>query len=148
MSANSFDWTTIGYFLLFAFVAGLLVIAALCAYIIWRVRRINLPDGAGFMMALRAAPLSVVLLLDALDFTLDVFSAPFTWIILGRLGLAPLRGVAVIKDLIPFDNFIPAMTAAWLVVRLFDLGRPYLDPSTAPTEPQPLLPPPGYKQHQ
>lgn len=81
---------------------------------IWFIRRIDLPAGADFMTALRATPLIVVIILDLLDLSLDVFSAPITWFLLGRLGLGPLRGVAVVKDLIPFTNFIPAMTLAWL----------------------------------
>ncbi len=141
MSTNTPDWSGLLYFLLLLVGAGLVVIIALLFYVLWRVRRINLPSGASFVMALRATPLSVVLLLDALDWSLDVFSAPFTWIILGRLGLAPLRGVAIVKDLIPFTNFIPAMTVAWLAVHLLDLGRPYLDQPRPTVSPPPLLPP-------
>jgi hypothetical protein len=67
-----------------------------------------------------AMPLSVAIVLDLLDLSLDIFSAPITWILLGRSGLTPLRGVAVILDLIPFDAVIPAMTLAWLFVRVLD----------------------------
>lgn len=92
----------------------LLITLVLILFVVWYIRRIDLPTGADFMTALRATPLIVVIILDLLDLSLDVFSAPITWFLLGRLGLGPLRGVAVIKDLIPFTNFIPAMTLAWL----------------------------------
>jgi hypothetical protein len=89
-------------------------------WILWRIKRIELPFNAGFVTALRATPLSVVIVLDLLDLSLDIFSAPITWILLGRLGLTPLRTIAVIKDLIPFDGMIPAMTIAWVLVRAID----------------------------
>ncbi len=103
---------------------GLAGTLAFGAWVVWRVRRINVPAGADFLTTLRATPLSVVLLLDALDMALDVFSAPISWIILGRLGLGALRGVTVVKDLVPFTQFIPAMTVAWILARVF---RPQLE---------------------
>ncbi|MGE5141743.1 MAG: hypothetical protein ACM3JD_19935 [Rudaea sp.] len=139
MNPSTWDWNSVAYFIVLLFGAGLVVIAGLLLLVIWRVRRIDLPRGAGFATALRAAPLSVVLLLDALDWSLDIFSAPITWLLLDRLGLAPLRGVAVVKDLIPFDNFIPAMTLAWLAVRVLDLGESHLEPAVKVVAP-PLLP--------
>jgi hypothetical protein len=92
-------------------------------WIVWRIKRIDLPDNADLMMALRAMPLSVAITLDLLDLSLDIFSAPIAWVLLDRLGLKPLRGVAVIKDLIPFDAVIPAMTIAWVLVRAADHYR-------------------------
>jgi hypothetical protein len=59
----------------------------------------------------------VVLLLDLLDLGLDIFSVPLTWPLLGRLGLAPLRGVAVLEGIIPGTQLIPTMTMAWLFAR-------------------------------
>jgi hypothetical protein len=94
--------------------AVLIITLVLILFVIWYIRRIDLPAGADFLTALRATPLIVVIILDLLDLSLDIFSAPITWFLLGRLGLGPLRAVAVIKDLIPFTNFIPAMTLAWL----------------------------------
>lgn len=79
---------------------------------VW-VRRINLPPYADFVTALHATPLVVVVILDLLDLSLDVLSAPLSWFLLGKLGLAPLRPVAVVKDLIPFTNFVPLMTLCW-----------------------------------
>ncbi len=98
---------------------GLVLTALLLVWVFSRVRRIHLPLDAGFFDALRYTPLSVVLLLDALDFALDFLSAPISWFILGRLGLGALRGVTVIEDLIPFTQWIPTMTLAWILARVF-----------------------------
>ncbi len=146
MNSNVPDLSGLLYILLLLVGAGLVVVVALLVFIIWRVRRINLPEGASFVTALKATPLSVVLLLDALDWSLDIFSAPITWILLGRLGLAPLRGVAVVKDLIPFTNFVPAMTLAWLVVRVLSIGAPHLGQPAIAAGPPPLLPPPDERK--
>ncbi len=83
-------------------------------------RRIDLPSYADVVDALRAAPLWVVIILDLLDLVLDVFSAPVTWVVLNRRGLAPLRWIAVAKDLIPFADVVPMMTLAWVFVRVLD----------------------------
>ena len=108
----------------FALLAGaaLVVSVILLGWVLWRVRRIRLPADADFVMALRNTPLSVVLLLDALDFSLDFLSVPIAWTLLSRLGLQPLRGVTIVEELIPGTQLLPTMTAAWLFVRLF--GRP------------------------
>jgi hypothetical protein len=90
---------------------------ALLVLVVWRIRRINLPAHADFLSALRATPLVVVIVLDLLDLTIDIFSAPIAWILLSHLGLAPLRGVAVVKGLIPVTNLIPLMTLSWLYAR-------------------------------
>ncbi len=102
---------------------ALVLSIALIVWLLWRIKRINLPPGADVMDALRASPLSVVIVLDLLDLALDIFSAPFTWILLTRLGLAPLRLVAVIKDLIPFSAWLPLMTLSWIGVRVLDRTR-------------------------
>ncbi len=103
--------------------AALVLSIVLIAWLLWRIKRINLPPGADVLDALRAAPLSVVIVLDLLDLALDIFSAPLTWALLTRLGLAPLRWVAVIKDLIPFSAWLPLMSLAWLGVRVLDRTR-------------------------
>lgn len=101
------------------FVATSLVLALLVlAWVIWRVKRIQLPADADFMTALLATPLAVVVLLDLLDLGLDFLSAPFAWVILGRLGLQPLRGVTMLESLIPGTQVLPTMTVAWIVARL------------------------------
>ncbi len=100
----------------FAVVLGLSVVVFL--WVVWRVKRIDLPADADFMTALRVTPFSVVLLLDLLDFGLDFLSAPAAWVLLNWLGLKPLRGVAVIEGLIPGTHLLPTMTVAWIIARL------------------------------
>ncbi len=53
------DWRT--WLLAFLLIAGagLALALALLAWVLWRVRRIKLPEGAGFLTALRATPLIV-----------------------------------------------------------------------------------------
>lgn len=106
------------YFMLVAMGISLSLAALLFVWVIWQVKRIDLPPEADFMTTLRVTPFSVVLLLDLLDLGLDFLSAPFAWIILSWLGLKPLRGVAVIEGLLPGTNFLPTMTVAWIIARL------------------------------
>ena len=107
------------YALLALFGVALVLALLLIVWVIWRVRRIQLPPDADIFTALRATPLSVVILLDLLDFSLDFLSAPIAWVILGHLGLTPLRGVAIVEELIPGTQFIPTMTLAWILARLW-----------------------------
>lgn len=102
---------------------GLVLSLFLLGWVLWRIKRINLPADADVMTALRATPLVVVILLDLLDLGLDFLSAPIAWVLLGRLGLAPLRGVTVLEELVPGTQFIPMMTGAWILARL--VGRAY-----------------------
>jgi hypothetical protein len=98
-----------------------LVVAVLMLILAYRrLRRLNLPAYADFFTTLRAVPLSLVLFLDFLDFSLDFFAAPVAWVVLGRLGLQGLRGVTVVEEVIPGTQLIPTMTAAWLLVRICD----------------------------
>lgn len=101
-------------------VAGvsLLISLMLLAWVLWRVRRVRLPPNADFVTALRNTPFVVVLLLDALDLSLDFLAVPIAWALLSRLGLAPLRGVTIIEELIPGTQLLPTMTIAWVLVRL------------------------------
>lgn len=101
-----------------AFLAGVVVLAL----IYHRLRRISVPPDAGFFKTLRAVPLSLVLALDLIDLGLDVLAAPFTWIILDRLGLKALRQVATVEALIPFTGPIPTLTLCWFVARRWEQG--------------------------
>ena len=112
------DLNQIFYILLAVFGCASVLLVLTLVWVLRKVRRIDLPPGADFITALRATPLSVVILLDLLDLTLDIFSAPFAWILLGRLGLAPLRTVTVIEALIPGTQFLPTMSIAWVLARL------------------------------
>ena len=97
-----------------------LALALLLLFVVWRqVKRIHIPPDATFGETLLFTPFLVVLMIDLLDFALDFLAAPFSWIILDRLGLKALRGVTIIESLIPFTQAIPTMTLAWVWVRLF-----------------------------
>jgi hypothetical protein len=90
-----------------------------------RIRRMRIPRNAGFFSTLRAVPLALVVLLDLLDFGLDIFSAPIMWVVLDRMGLPNLRNKATIEALIPFTNVLPTFTVCWIAARLFQLGEPF-----------------------
>src|SRR5262245_44246332 len=91
-----------------------------------RIRRLHIPRDADFFTTMRHIPLALVVLLDLLDFGLDIFSAPILWIALDRMGLPSLRNKATIEALIPFTNVIPTFTVCWFAARLLNLGAPLL----------------------
>jgi hypothetical protein len=105
------------------YVFGAMVISFVLAMILFflvisRLRRMDVPPNAGFSETLLYTPLLLVVFIDLLDFALDVLAAPFTWIILDRLGLKALRGFAAFEALLPFTQIVPTMTLAWFAVRL------------------------------
>jgi hypothetical protein len=120
---NPIDLTNLLYPLLALFGIALGLAILLFLWIIWRVRRINLPPDADWVTAMHATPFVVVLMLDLLDFSLDFLSAPFSWILLSYLGLKPLRAVTTIESLIPGTQFLPTMTAAWVIARFMKRDR-------------------------
>lgn len=101
-------------------VIGIVLSIILIVFIIWRIRKIEIPAGADFFEALRYTPLIIVITLDVLDFAFDFLSAPIGFTLLTFLGLNPLRGVAAIEAVIPGTQLIPLMTLAWLFVRFAD----------------------------
>jgi hypothetical protein len=123
MDLPDVDLTTLALAALLVFGGALFFSFILFGWVLWRVRKIQLPPDADFFTALRATPLVVVLLLDLLDFTLDFLSAPVAWLLLTRLGLGPLRGVTVVEGLLPGTQMIPTMTLAWIAARLFKSER-------------------------
>lgn len=86
------------------------------------IRRLRVPPDADFFTTMRAVPLPLVVLLDLLDFGLDIFSAPIMWVVLDRMGLRSLRNKATVEALIPLTNAIPTFTISWLAARLLNLG--------------------------
>ncbi len=106
------------YIVLLVFGVALAASVVMLVWVIYRVKRIELPDNTGFMATLRVTPLSVVILLDLLDISLDFLSAPVAWILLSWLGLAPLRWVASIEGFLPGTQLLPTMTLAWIIARL------------------------------
>ena len=112
------EWKDLLFIFLILIFIGLSLALILLIWILKRVRRIQLPPNANWIIAMRMTPLVVVILLDLLDLCLDFFSAPFSWILLSYLGLSTLRGVTVIESLIPGTQFIPTMTIGWILARL------------------------------
>ena len=108
--------------LTFAGLAVLSLVAAILLTLVTyrRLRRLRLPPDADFMTCLRAVPISAVIILDLLDFGLDVFSVPIAWVMLGKLGLQGLRGITVVEEIIPGTQLLPTMTLAWIGIRLYD----------------------------
>ena len=90
------------------------------------IRRLHIPREADFFTTMRHVPLALAVLLDLLDFGLDIFSAPIIWIALDRMGLPNLRNKATIEALIPITNVIPTFTVSWFAARLLNLGDPLL----------------------
>lgn len=87
------------------------------------IRNLNVPDDADFFTTLRHVPLALVVLLDLLDFGLDIFAAPIAWLALDRLHLHGLRNKAALEALIPFTQAIPTFTIGWIAARALDLGN-------------------------
>lgn len=108
-------------FMVFALVMGFFLLGI----VVWQVRKIDVPLGAGFGETLLYTPFLVVVMIDLLDFALDLLAAPLSWVILDRLGLKALRGVGTVQALLPFTQLIPVMTLSWIGVRL--LGPQSLD---------------------
>jgi hypothetical protein len=104
---------------IFVGIAGLLMLGR-------SIRRLHIPADADFFTTMRHIPLALAVLLDLLDFGLDIFSAPILWIALDRMGLPSLRNKATIEALIPFTNVIPTFTVCWFAARLLNLGVPVL----------------------
>mgnify|MGYP001035263042 CR=1 FL=1 len=100
---------------------SLLLGLLLLGWVAWQVKRIDVPEGADFAETLRYTPLTVVIMIDLLDFALDFLGAPVAWVILDRLGLKALRGVATVEAFVPFTQLIPTMTLAWIGVRVLKI---------------------------
>jgi hypothetical protein len=117
------EWLSIALTWLLAAMAVALVVSAIGLALVWRsVQRLNVPRDAGFFGTMRYVPLVLVVLLDLLDFGLDIFAAPVSWIVLDRLGLRGLRNKAAIEALIPFTQPIPTFTLSWLAARYLGMG--------------------------
>ncbi|MBC8075375.1 MAG: hypothetical protein H7Y32_04810 [Chloroflexales bacterium] len=116
-------WQFLGWFA--AIAAVCLVVALLgLALIARQIRQLRVPRDADFFTTMRHVPLALVILLDLLDFSLDIFSAPIIWLALDRMGLPNLRNKAVVEALVPFTNVIPTFTVGWVAARALNLGTP------------------------
>ena len=116
-------WQFLGWFAVIAVVC--LVVALVGLFLIARqIRQLRVPRDADFFTTMRHVPLALVILLDLLDFSLDIFSAPLMWVVLDRMGLPNLRNKAVVEALVPFTNVIPPFTVGWVAARALNLGTP------------------------
>jgi hypothetical protein len=97
---------------------GFLLMLALGAR---QIRKINIPPNAGLVQTLRLMPLAVAIAIDLLDLSLDLLAAPLAWLVLDRLGLTALRGLAAIQALIPGTQMIPVLTILWVAVRILPI---------------------------
>jgi hypothetical protein len=115
------DLRLIGIIFIAIVISSLLLAVILFAIALRHVRRLNIPPNSDFIDTLRLTPFYVVLAIDLLDLGLDVLSVPIVWILLERLGLKALRGVSAVQAVIPGTQFLPALTIAWIGVRLFNI---------------------------
>lgn len=93
-------------------------------FMIRSLRHIQVPHDADFFSTMHYVPLTLVVLLDLLDLSLDIFSAPIAWLVLDRMGLTSLRNVASVEGLLPFTGPIPTLTVSWFLARVLGLGDP------------------------
>lgn len=106
----------LGVFALFAAIA--LALSILLLFIAYRrMRRLDIPEDAGFWETISVTPFIVVLGIDLLDFALDIFALPFTWVILDRMGLIALRNISSVEAFIPFTQPIPTLTLCWILAK-------------------------------
>jgi hypothetical protein len=88
-----------------------------------KIRNLQIPPDATFAETLHYTPFLLVLAIDLLDLGLDILAAPLSWVILDRLGLKALRGMATVEALIPGTQIIPTLTLCWITVRILGAER-------------------------
>lgn len=115
---NIEDFRFFGLLIFGVMVAASITGALFLTVAVYKLRNMNIPEDASFSDTLRLTPLTVVVAIDLLDLGLDLLAAPLSWVILDRLGLKALRGVAAVEALIPGTQLIPTLTLCWLGVRL------------------------------
>lgn len=111
----------IGVVVFVVFAVGVVLGVLSFLYLLYGLKRLNIPPDATFSETLRLVPLSVVLAIDLLDFGLDILAAPVSWLVLDRLGLRALRNVATVEALIPGTQIIPTLTLCWFGVRFLGI---------------------------
>ncbi len=114
---ESINWRLVGSTLLIAMGVSVTLAVVLLILTYRRLKRIEVPANADFFTTLRHVPISLVLILDLLDFGLDFLGAPVGWVILSQLGLESLRGVTLVEGLIPGTQIVPTLTVAWLLAK-------------------------------
>jgi hypothetical protein len=127
--------------IILALMGASVVVALVGLFMLARdIRRLRIPPDADYWTTMRYVPITLVVLLDLLDFGLDIFSAPISWIILDRMGLYGLRNKAAVEALIPFTQPIPTFTLSWIAARTLDLGEPQHLPARMEQRPSRPLP--------
>lgn len=116
---SSFDWSNLLWAVGIVMGLSLLGFFLLIGFAVRQVRKVDVPKNADFTETLQLVPLSIVVAIDLLDLGLDIFAAPISWLILDRLGLKALRGMAAVEALLPLTQPIPTLTIAWVLVRYF-----------------------------
>ena len=112
---------TIGIVALVVMAISALVSVTLLLLSVKKIRQLDIPADATFAETLHYTPLIVVIAIDLLDLAFDILAAPISWMILDRLGLKALRGVAAAEALIPGTQIIPTLSICWFGVRLFGI---------------------------
>ncbi|MFP4343607.1 MAG: hypothetical protein ACLFU8_02830 [Anaerolineales bacterium] len=115
---ESWNWDRILTIGLIAMGASLVLALLLLLLTYRRLKDLRIPPGADFFTTLRHVPLSLVLFLDLLDFSLDFLSVPIGYAVLKSVGLEQLVLVTAAEALIPGTQIIPTLTLAWIVARL------------------------------
>jgi hypothetical protein len=115
------DLRNLGLILLAVFLMSLLLGMFFLALAVRELKKIKIPPGTGFADTLHLTPFLVVAAIDLLDLSLDFLAAPIAWIVLDRMGLKALRGLATIEALIPGTQIVPTLTICWFAVRLLNI---------------------------
>ena len=114
---ESINWRLVGAIMLIAMGVSVVLAVILIILTYRRLKHIEVPPNADFFTTLRHVPISLVLILDLLDFGLDFLGAPIGWLILSQLGLDSLRGVSLVEGLLPGTQILPTLTVAWLLAK-------------------------------
>ena len=113
---------TIGLYIAGIMAVSLILGLLMLAWVMLAVRHIDVPADATYTETMQYTPFIVVVMIDLLDLGLDFLAAPVSWVILDRLGLKALRGVATVEALIPLTQAIPTLTLSWIAVRVFKMN--------------------------
>lgn len=106
-----------------AVIAGIAVFAIIGLMLVLNsLRNIRVPPDADFFTTMHYVPITLVILLDLLDLSLDIFSAPIAWFFLDRQGLSSLRNTAALQAVVPLTGPVPVLTISWLLARSLNLG--------------------------
>lgn len=124
---NIEDFRSFGILIFSIIIVASTLGAVLLGIAVYKLRKLDIPKNASFSETLLHTPLMVVVGIDLLDLALDILAAPLSWVVLDRLGLKALRGVATVEALIPGTQLIPTLTLCWFGVRILGVNSPRFD---------------------